>query len=453
MPSYIEMPKLSDTMTEGTVVKWHKALGDTVEMGDVVAEVETDKAVMELEAFGQGTLAAVYVPEGGKARIGEKLALLTGQSNLPKERGDSTSGQAPVTSVATPRPAKGEPVAQGSGLPATAPVSSPPVSRTAAPQSGSGANPAGARVKASPLARKLAAAKGIDLSSIRGSGPGGRVIARDVEPTQVNKPLPAGSATAPPGPKAAPGSQPSTAPPPVTAVTAGPRADRRIPLSGMRKVIAERLLASKTQIPHFYLQADIDAAPLTRLRLEINAAGELAGLGKVTINDFILKAAVAAAVRVPRVNAAFMGDAILQYGRIHLAVAVAIEEGLVTPVIRDAQEKSLPQISAAVKDLAGRARSKKLKPEEYQGGTITVSNLGRYGIDSFSAIINPPQAVILSVGALAKRAVVNAQGQVEAGQRLTLGLSADHRVVDGAVGAQYLAALRQLLENPLLLLL
>ena len=229
--------------------------------------------------------------------------------------------------------------------------------------------------------------------------------------------------------------------------------DQRIALSGMRRVIAERLLTSKTTIPHFYLNIEVDAAPLMKFRAEANAAAEAAGLGKLTVNDFVLKAVIAAAVKVPAVNASFAGDAIIQYGSINLAVAVAVEEGLVTPVIRDARTKGLREISEAVKDLATRARSKKLKPEEYQGGTITVSNLGSYGIESFSAIINPPQAMILAIGAIVKKPAVNAKDEIVAGQRMSIGLSADHRVVDGAVGAQYLAELRKLIESPTLMLL
>src|SRR5436190_2990560 len=221
----------------------------------------------------------------------------------------------------------------------------------------------------------------------------------------------------------------------------------------MRRVIAERLLTSKTTIPHFYLNIEVDAGPLMKFRADANAASEAAGLGKLTVNDFVLKAVIAAAVKVPAVNASFAGDAIIQYGSINLAVAVAVEEGLVTPVIRDARTKGLREISEAVKDLATRARSKKLKPEEYQGGTITVSNLGSYGIESFSAIINPPQAMILSIGAIVKKPVVNAKDEIVAGQRMSIGLSADHRVVDGAVGAQYLAELRKLIESPTLMLL
>lgn len=428
MPTFIEMPKLSDTMAEGTVVKWRKAIGDTVEMGDVVAEVETDKAVMELEAFGEGTLSEVYVPEGGKARIGERLALLTAgdESKAPKPHEGPAAEQAPVSSAKAANPPAQPPSAQGT-RPTAHPAAHTPVGASST------------RVKASPLARKLAASQGLDLASVRGSGPGGRIVSRDLEPTAHAQPSP---------------HEPAASAQPITPVApAAPGAkDKRIPLSGMRKVIADRLLASKTQIPHFYLQIEIDAGPLIRLRAQVNEGLQKTGLGKLTINDFVLRSAVVAATRVPRANASFAGDAIIEYGSVHLAVAVAVEEGLMTPVIRDAQSKSLRELSHAVKDMAGRARGKRLKPEEYQGGTLTVSNLGSYGIETFSAIINPPQAVILSVGAIVKKPVINPEGRVVAGERMSIGLSADHRVVDGAVGAQYLAELRQWLENPTLLL-
>jgi pyruvate dehydrogenase E2 component (dihydrolipoamide acetyltransferase) len=290
-------------------------------------------------------------------------------------------------------------------------------------------------VKASPLAKKIAASKGVDLGGVSGTGPGGRVVAKDVESA------PAGTTRS-----AAPAAAP------VASMPAG-AGDQKIALSGMRRVIAERLLASKTQLPHFYLNIEVDAGPMMKARAELNTAMEAAGGPKLTVNDFVLKAVVAAAVKVPAVNASFADDSIIQYGGVHLSVAVAVEEGLVTPVIRDAQKKSLREISEAVKDLATRARGKKLKPDEYQGGTITVSNLGAYGIESFSAIINPPQAAILSIGAIVKKPVVNAKDEIVVGQRMSIGLSADHRVVDGAVGATYLGELRKLLENPTLMLL
>ena len=229
-------------------------------------------------------------------------------------------------------------------------------------------------------------------------------------------------------------------------------ADKRVPLSGMRRTIAERLLASKTQIPHFYLSLEIDAAPLVALRKDINSAAEASGTPKVTINDFVLLATARAAALHQKINSAFAGDAVVEYATVNLSVAIAVEDGLITPVIRDAQKLALREISSAVKDLAVRARAKKLKPEEYQGGTITVSNLGAFGIESFYAIINPPQAAILAVGTIVKKPVVNAQDQVVAGQRMTLALSGDHRVVDGAAGAEFLAALRKSLESPATLL-
>lgn len=410
---FIEMPKLSDTMTEGTVVKWCKAVGEPVGVGDVIAEIETDKAVMELEAFDGGKLQEIYVSEGGKARIGEKLGLLLAAgAGAPQKEGQAAKTQ-------QVNPLAGSP-SRTSPAPAKAEKATAPVSR--------------GRVKASPLAKKIAGAKSVDLALIQGSGPGGRIVARDLESA------PATPAT------------PPTAAATIPVLPLGP-GDRRIPLTGMRKIIAERLLASKTQIPHFYLNIEVDAGELVRLRAQLNEHLEKSGQSKLTFNDFILKAVVAAATKVPRVNASFAGDAVIEYSDIHLSVAVAVEDGLVTPVIRQAQKKSLREISEAVKDLATRARSKKLKPEEYQGGTLTVSNLGSHGIDSFSAVINPPQAVIVSIGAIVKKPVLNAQDQIVPGHRLAIGLSADHRVVDGAIGAQYLAELRGLLENPAALLL
>ena len=414
MAKYIEMPKLSDTMTEGTLLKWRKKEGDKVETGDVLADVETDKATMEMEAFDDGVLYKFLVAEGAKVPTGEKVALLLEKGEAPPK-----DGELPATESKKSAAAKADTIASAA----------PPEPAKAGPSKA--AAPAGGRVKASPLARKVASAKGVELSGLTGTGPGGRIVARDVE-----------SAGAPAAKTAAP----------IAATPAG-AGDQRIALSGMRRVIAERLLTSKTTIPHFYLNIEVDAGPLMKFRAEANTASEAAGASKLTVNDFILKAVVAAAVKVPAVNASFAGDAIIQYGSVNLSVAVAVDEGLVTPVIRDAQKRSLREISDAVKDLAARARGKKLKPEEYQGGTITVSNLGSYGIESFSAIINPPQAMIIAVGAIVKTPVVNAKDEIVVGQRLAIGLSADHRVVDGAVGALYLAELRKLIESPTLMLL
>jgi pyruvate dehydrogenase E2 component (dihydrolipoamide acetyltransferase) len=285
----------------------------------------------------------------------------------------------------------------------------------------------------------VAAEKGVDLSGLQGTGPGGRIVRADVENAPVGG---ARGAAAPSAPaKAAPSIRPEVGP-----------EDTRIPLTGMRTVIAERLLASKTQLPHFYLQIEIDAAPLMEFRAHVNSQSEKMSGNKFSVNDFILKAVVRSAVAVPAVNASFDGDAIVQFKHVNLSVAVAIPDGLVTPVIRNAETKTLLEISTAVKDFATRAKNKKLSADEFKGGTITVSNLGAYGIDQFSAIINPPQAAILSVGSIRATPVVNDKGQVVAGQRMWLGLSCDHRVVDGAVGATFLAEMRKLLENPALML-
>lgn len=426
---YIEMPKLSDTMTEGTLIRWRKKKGDNVSSGDILAEVETDKATMEMESFDDGVLTEVYAEEGAKVAVGQRLALLLAPGEKAPAGGDDKAPKSPAPAAKAETHAPSAPKGASGPAPAQAGALAP------------AAAPSGARVKASPLAKKIAATKGIDLSFIAGTGPGARIIARDVESIQ---PSSKGAA--------APAAGAVSAPAAVPAMPPGPN-DQRIPLSGMRKVIAERLLISKTTIPHFYLNIEVDAGELMKLRSEVNESSEKTGQPKLTVNDFVLKAAIVAATRVPKVNAAFDGDAIVQYGSINLAVAVAIDDGLVTPVIRDAQKKSLREINLIVKDLATRARGKKLKPEEYQGGTFTVSNLGAYGIDNFSAIINPPQSIILSVGAVVKKPVVNSRNEIVVGQRLSIGLSCDHRVVDGAIGAEYLAELRKLIENPALMLI
>jgi len=420
MPITIEMPKLSDTMTEGTLLRWVKKVGESVAVGDVLAEVETDKATMEMEAFDEGTLSEVYVDEGQTVQVGQKLALLVG-ADEPKP---STSKQ--------PEPQKTSNTEKKAA-------------QTKQPEPGPAAQPdkpipaeSGTRVKASPLARKVAADLGVELQNLPGSGPGGRIVRDDVLSAHENRSQTVGQS---PKPVAA-----TVASAPVSTQ------DTQISLSGMRRTIAARLLEAKTTIPHFYLQAEVDAEPLVQLRQQLNAANEAAGLPKFTVNDFILKATAVAATRVPKANASFSGDTIVQYGSVHLACAVAIDDGLVTPVIRDAQSKTLSQISAEIKDLASKARSKKLKPEQYQGGTMTVSNLGSYGVDQFFAIINPPQSLIVSVGAILKKPVVNAAGAIVPGQRIVLALSCDHRVVDGAIGAEFLAALKRLIETPALML-
>jgi len=419
MPA-VTMPKLSDTMLEGTLVKWCKAKGDKVEVGDILAEIETDKATMEMESFDDGTLADLYVPEGSIIKVGDRIAMILAEGET-----EETHEIAPVAEQ--PKPS-----AKAAPKPTPAPAKTPlPSARPAAASSSS------SRIKASPLARKIAASNGVNLSTITGSGPGGRVVKKDVENA----------------PRAAGGGAASSAIPIIRASHGIAGEEKNIPLSGMRKTIAERLLASKTQIPHFYLSVSMDGGPLMDLRKELNAMAEKDGGQKLTVNDFILLAAARAAAEVPKINAAYDGDSIVEYADVNLAVAVAIDDGLITPVIRKASTLTLHEISSQMKDLAAKARGKKLKPEEYQGGTITLSSLGGFGIDDFLPIINPPQAFILGVGAITKQPVVNQHDQIVVGHRLVISGSGDHRVVDGAVAAEYMNVLRRLIEKPALLLL
>lgn len=408
MPKYIEMPKLSDTMTEGTLVKWLKKEGDKVAMDESIAEVETDKATMEMQSFDEGILHRILVKEGDAVPLGATLAILLEDGEAPPADGDLPPAK---PSAAPINQKKENPVAVAS-------TSSPEIAAS------------GERIKASPLAKKIAKENGVNLATLAGSGPGGRIIKNDVLSAPADGTPAAKTRPAPPAME-----------------------DRRIPLTGMRRVIAQRLLESKTTIPHFYLHIEVDAAPLMTARQQLNAEAEATNGAKLTVNDFVLRAAVKAAQAVPAVNASFEGDAIIQYGAIHLSVAVAVEQGLVTPVIRSAQNLDLTGLSLAMKTLADKARNKRLTPEEMQGGTLTVSNLGAYGIDFFDAIINPPQSMILAVGAIVKKPVVNERDEIVPGLRMNVGLSGDHRVVDGAVGAEYLAALRKYLEQPVLLLL
>ena len=443
----ITMPKLSDTMTEGTLVAWKKKAGDKVSSGDVIAEVETDKATMEMESFEDGVLAEIYIQEGQKVAVGEKIARVQG-------KGEAAAPAAPAEMPADKQPVPTAEKAAAKAGSDIAPAAAGGAQATETPAATDTVVPVG-RIKASPLARKTATAQKVSLDALTGSGPGGRIIQRDVlaaAPSSGEKPA-SPAPVAPPTPASMSQTPAAPLPPVASAKKPGlPQKETRVALSGMRKTIADRLLQSKTTIPHFYLHIEIDSEPLSRLRAEINAAGEKEGI-KISVNDFILKAVAKALTLVPKVNASFAGDSVIEFSSVNLAVAVAVDDGLITPVIRGAEAKSLSEISLEVKDLATRARSKKLKPEEYQGGTFTVSNLGAYGIDRFDAIINPPQAAILSVGGILKKPVVNKAGEVVAGQRIDLGLSCDHRVVDGALGAQYLAELRRLLEAPLLLLM
>lgn len=427
MPINIEMPKLSDTMTEGTVVRWLKKEGDEIEIGDIIAEIETDKATMEMEAFDEGTLSQISVPEGDKAPVGSVIAVLLEDG---EEAGESTSAAAPAAEAA-PAPKKDS---------ITIPPAVSNALATAAAALKSGTSAIGKRIMASPLAKKIAADEGIDLATVTGTGPGGRIVKADL----------AGGAKATPAPAAATPA-PAAKPAPVAISPVASGEDQIIALSGMRKIIAERLLTSKTTIPHFYLHLEVDAAPLMSLRKQINAQAEATHGNKYSINDFVVKALINASVAVPEVNASFNGDHIVQFAHVGVSVAIAVEDGLVTPVVKNAEQKSLLAISKEIKEMAVRARDKKLLPNEFDGGTVTISNLGNWGIESFDAIVNPPQAAILSVGGIIEKPVVK-DGAIVPGLRMNLGVSCDHRVVDGAVGAKFLSEIKRLIENPALML-
>ena len=417
MPEEITMPRLSDTMEEGTVARWHKKEGEPVEAGDLLAEIETDKAIMEFEAPEGGVLLKIVVPEGQPVAVGAPIAYV------------GEKGEKPPRSAAPPQP-PAEALKPAEPPASPAPPSPPRAAAEPPPEEAPEPTdmPEG-RVKASPLARRIAAERGIDLASVRGSGPGGRIVRADVQSA-----APAGPA-AKPATAAAPAGPPSPAP-------AGEITD--LPLNRMRAVIAKRLLESKTTIPHFYEEMTIDTGPLTALRTQLNAS--LTDL-KLSVNDFIVRAVALSLQRHPKVNASFAGTAIRYFGDFQVGVAVGIEYGLITPVVRNADGKTLRQISNEVKDLAARARERKLQPHEYQGGTFTVTNLGMFGIERFSAIINPPEAAILAVGATIEKPVV-VEGRIEIGSRMAVVLSADHRVVDGVLAAEFLQTFRELMENP-----
>ena len=433
-------------MTEGTLVAWKKKKGDQVSAGEVLAEIETDKATMEWESPEDGTLTEIYVPEGGKVNVGDKIGFIRGQGeDAPKEetparkkKTEAVSEEKPQAETEKPAPAE---TAETETAPpqkknAGAPVPAAQVETTPQTPQAREQKSEEPRVKASPVARRLAGELGVDLSTVKGTGPDGRVTETDVRAAGKMK------SVEPARPRVGRDRDEGVPAPTST----------RIQLSGMRKVIAQRLVESLGPVPHFYLTIDINAGPLMEAREELKSAGEGADAAKITVNDFVLKAAVMAAVKVPRVNASFDNDAIVQYADVDLGVAVAIDGGLLTPVVRAAQDKSLREISSLAKDLAHRARNKRMKPEEFQGGTFTVSNLGGLGIDSFSAVINPPQGFILAVGKLAKIPVVDDCDQVMVGHRMSITMSCDHRVIDGALGADYLKELRHLLENPALLM-
>jgi pyruvate dehydrogenase E2 component (dihydrolipoamide acetyltransferase) len=456
MAQIIEMPKLSDTMTVGTLVKWLQPEGATVKSGDMLAEVETDKATMELESFFDGILLKQFVAVGGQVPIGAPLCAIGEKGEqvatppAPPAPAKPAAAPAPAARVATatPPPVAAKPEREnripesqvgkseikGQAAPAALQPVSNPISGIRSPV----LEAPGERIRISPLARKLAAEKGVDFSGLHGTGPGGRIVLADIlSADKAGRPIPG-----------APSSALSAA---SSLLAKGPiQNDELVPVSSMRATIARRLVESKTQIPHFYLEVEVNAEPLLALRAQLNSGLEKDGV-KLSINDFILKASASALRVVPAVNCSWENEGIRHHPAAHVSFAVAIDDGLITPVIRDTHLKTIFQISTEARELAGLAKAKKLKPEQFTGGTFCISNLGMMGVERFTAIINPPNAAILAVGATVKKPVMK-DDQIVAGQRMSLFLSCDHRAVDGAIGARYLAALKELLEKPALLL-
>ncbi|MGO4715713.1 pyruvate dehydrogenase complex dihydrolipoamide acetyltransferase [Bradyrhizobium sp. 2TAF24] len=448
MPINILMPALSPTMEKGNLAKWLKKEGDKVKSGDVIAEIETDKATMEVEAVDEGTLAKILVPEGtADVPVNNVIAVLAGEGEDVKAAA-SGAAAAPAAKAEAPK-AEAKVEAPKPAAPAAAPTPAAAPQAAAAAAQAAAAPATGQRVFSSPLARRLAKEFGIDLSRVLGSGPHGRVVARDIDAAKSGQGLkpavaPAAGVSAPP---AGPTDQQ------VRALFAEGSYEV-IPHDNMRKVIAQRLTAAKRDIPHYYLTTDCDIGKLVAAREEINAAAPKDKDGKpaykLSVNDFVIKALAVALQRVPDANVTFTDGAMLRHKVSDVSVAVSIPSGLITPVIRNAHIKPVSVISAEMKDMAARARARKLKPEEYQGGTTSVSNLGMYGIKDFTAVINPPQSTILAVGAGEERAVVR-NGKIEIATVMSVTLSCDHRAMDGALGAQLVAAFKALIENPIMM--
>jgi len=428
MPTEILMPALSPTMEEGTLAKWLVKEGDTVSSGDLLAEIETDKATMEFEAVDEGVIGKILVAEGSEGvKVNVPIAVLLDEGESADDIGEVSSAPAAAPAEAAAEAPKAE------AAPAAAPAPAAPAASDGSP------------VFASPLARRIAKDKGLDLSQIKGTGPKGRIVKADVE-------------NAKPGVAAASAPVAATA----TVASAGPSTDailkvyagrdyEEISLDGMRKTIAARLTEAKQTIPHFYLRRDIQLDALLKFRSQINKQLETRGV-KLSVNDFIIKACANALQQVPDANAVWAGDRMLKLTPSDVAVAVAIEGGLFTPVLKDAHQKTLSALSAEMKDLASRARDRKLSPEEYQGGSFAISNLGMFGIDNFDAVINPPHGAILAVGAGVKKPIVNDEGELAVATVMSVTLSVDHRVIDGALGAELLTAIKDNLENPVAML-
>ncbi len=432
MPVKVLMPALSPTMTEGKIARWLKNEGDKIKSGDVLAEIETDKATMEVEAVDEGTLGKILIPGGTEAvKVNEPIAMIL-------EEGEDKSALANV-SAAAPAPKATAPAAAPASAAAPAPAAKAPTPAPAAPKP---AQHSGDRQFVSPLARRMAAQANIDLGSLRGSGPHGRIVKADIEAAVSG----GGARRA----SSAPTSRPSAA----AAVIAGPTPHHVVAHTTMRKVIAKRLTESKQTVPHFYLTVDCEIDALLKGRAALNAAAPEKGEGayKLSVNDFVIKAIAAALKKVPMANVGWSDEGMIVYERQDISVAVAIPGGLITPIIFDAGNKGLIQISQEMKELAQKAKENKLKPEEFQGGTISISNLGMYGTKQFEAVINPPQACIVAIGAGEPRPVVK-NGQLAVATVMSCTLSADHRAVDGAVGAEFMAAFKKLIEEPLGMLL
>ena len=439
MITKVIMPKLSDAMETGKVIKWIKKEGDSVKGGDVIAEVETDKANVEIEAFGSGVLRKIVVGEGGQVPVGNLIGVIAEPSDDISNLAASTPSP---PAAAAPAPAKAAPALPAMESYKSEPATTSVVPMSPVPAATAGASAGGGRVKASPLARKVAAQSGVDLRLVQGSGPGGRIVRRDVE---------------------AAGTAPATAPPVVRPAAAAPAAAARPafvipprtgaefedqPLSPMRAVIAKRMPLSKGPIPHFYVTSEVAMDRAWALRADLNA---LEGQPKVSVTDLIIKACALALLKNPGVNAQLQGQAIRVFHRAHIGIAVALDEGLITPVLRDCDAKPLSQIAFEARDLAERARGGKLRAQEMSGATFSVSNLGMFDVEEFSAIINPPEGAILAVGSVVEKPVAEG-GQIRVGRRMKMTISCDHRVMDGAMGARFLQDVKRLLEEPLRLL-
>jgi pyruvate dehydrogenase E2 component (dihydrolipoamide acetyltransferase) len=443
MPINILMPALSPTMEKGNLAKWLKKEGDKVKSGDVIAEIETDKATMEVEVVDEGTIAKILVPEGTQdVPVNDVIAVLAGDGEDVKSAGAPPKA-APAAQAPAAKPAAPPPPPTAAPAPAAKPA--PSAAPAAAPQANGHA-----RTFSSPLARRLAKEAGIDVARINGTGPHGRVIARDVEEAKSGKGLKAPAAA----PAAAPAIAPAISDKQILALFE-PGSYDIVPHDGMRRTIAQRLTAAAQTIPHFYLTIDCDVGKLLAAREEINAAApkdkEKKPLYKLSVNDFVIKAMAIALQRIPDCNVSWTESGMLKHKHSDIGVAVAMPGGLITPIIRKAETKSLSTISNQMKDFAARARARKLKPEEYQGGTTSISNLGMYGINHFTAVINPPQSTILAVGTSEERAVVR-NGKIEAASIMSVTLSCDHRAIDGALGAELIGAFKTLIENPVMMM-